>query len=295
MPPWTEEHPLRVALVGSAANETNPILADAWRRIGVDCRLLAAAEARERRSDFDVFLARLDVLPTLDGVEAGLLELFWLERAGARVLNRAAALLATHDKLRTAVRLAAAGIPHPPTTHITTRSGPTLPPAPVVLKPRFGSWGEDVRLCRTRRDVEDCLAEFATRPWFRRHGVLAQQVIPSSGRDLRLLVAGGRVVGAVERVAAPGEWRTNISVGGSKRPIDPPASACTLAVAAAAALAADLVGVDVLPLPEGGHVVIELNGAIDFDAGYSPAAGDVYAAAADALGLVRQPASARGR
>ena len=288
----TGEHALtaRVALLGTTANETNSELVSAWRNRGIDCELVTPADAR-RCVDYDVTVARLDVLPTLDGVEAGLLDLLWLERRGLRVVNSARALLNTHDKLRTAAVLAGAGLPGPHTAHLKGSPVP-LPAAPVVLKPRFGSWGRDVRLCRTRAEVVDCLAEFATRPWFRRHGVLVQEPVPSSGVDLRLLVAGGRVVGAIERHAAPGEWRTNISLGGSKRAAAPGYGARALAAAAAAAVGADLVGVDLLPVAGGGYTVVELNGAVDFDETYSRD-GDVYAAVAAALAL--GPTRARER
>jgi RimK family alpha-L-glutamate ligase len=284
----------RFAVLGTGSNETNPELVEAWQALGLDCELVEPAEARRRCADYDAALARLDVLPTLDGVEPGLLELYWLERDGFPLHNSARALLSTHDKLRTAVALRRARVPHPPTTRLTSRTGLVTPSPPVVLKPRFGSWGRDVRLCQTRRDVQHCLDEFATRPWFRRHGVLVQEVVPSAGRDLRVLVARRGVVGAIERLAAAGEWRTNISVGGTKRSATPSPAACNLAVAAVAAVGADLVGVDLLPLADGGYTVIELNGAADFDDDYSLAGGDVYADAAVALGFLPHPRT-RGR
>jgi [lysine-biosynthesis-protein LysW]--L-2-aminoadipate ligase len=226
----------------------------------------------------------LDVLPTLDGVEPGLLELLLVERSGARVLNPAAALLRAHDKLVTARCLAGAGLPHPRTLHV--RPGAQLPPffAPAVVKPRFGSWGKDVVLCRTEAEVRRTLDEVCDRSWFRRHGALLQELIPVRGRDIRIIVAGGTTIGAVVRVAAPGEWRTNISLGGSRSAFVPPARASSLAVAAAAALGADLVGVDLLPV-EDGYVVLELNGAVEFDLAYSLPDADVYDDAARALGL----------
>jgi carbamoylphosphate synthase large subunit len=55
----------------------------------------------------------------------------------------------------------------------STESRPA-PELPVVLKPRFGSWGRDVALCRTPADVESTLDELARRSWFREHRVLAQ-------------------------------------------------------------------------------------------------------------------------
>lgn len=272
----------RVAVLGSAKNETNRELVAAWRAQGIESALVDPLEARE--CDCDVFLARLDVVPTLAGVEPGLLELLRLERRGAAVRNRAASLLATHDKLCTAAVLSRAGLPHPRTRHLPATEDIVTPQAPVVLKPRFGSWGRDVHLCRTDSEVAEVMKELRSRPWYHRHGVLAQSVIPTPGFDLRLVVAGGRVVGAIERHPQPGEWRTNVSVGATRQPTTPDPEASALAVAAAEAVGADLVGVDLIPLPDGGYTVIELNGAVDFTQAYS-LAGDIYAAVAEALEL----------
>ena len=241
---------------------------------------------RARLRPGDIVLGRLDVLPTLDGVEPGLLELFLLERRGIPVLNRAAALLASHDKLRTAHELVRSGLPHPRTIHL--RPGDELPrtAGPVVVKPRFGSWGKDVFRCVTRAALRECLEDVRTTPWFRRHGALLQELIPPLGYDLRVLVAGGVTVSAIERVAAPGEWRTNISLGGSRRPCVPSPAASALAVAAANAIGGDLVGVDLLPVGDG-YTVIELNGAVDFDEDYSLPGTDVYVQIAEALGLLQ--------
>jgi glutathione synthase/RimK-type ligase-like ATP-grasp enzyme len=105
---------------------------------------------------------------------------------------------------------------------------------------------------------------------FERHGALVQQLIPPQGYDLRIVVAAGRVVGAVHRVAAPGEWRTNVNLGAVRRAVeDPSPAACAIAVAAARASGAALVGVDLLPTPDRGWVVIELNGAVEFTSDYS--------------------------
>jgi len=119
------------------------------------------------------------------------------------------------------------------------------------------------------------------RPWFRA-GAVAQEFVPPRGYDLRLVVAGGRVVGAVRRVAAPGEWRTNVALGASRAATVPPAAAIELALAAAETAGLDLVGVDLLPDGRDGYVVVELNGAVDFNREYR-LLGDPFAVAAAAL------------
>lgn len=248
----------------------------------MDSTLLHPGEAGRRIRAGDVALGRVDVLPTLDGVEACLWQLRRLERRGARVLNGVGTLLAAHDKLVTAVRLARAGIPHPRTVHLDADDGPA-PELPCVLKPRFGSWGRDVHLCASRAELARTLRELRSRRWLRRQGVLVQELVPPAGRDLRVIVARGAVIGAIERIAAPGEWRTNVALGGTRRRVVPPPEACELAIRAAAAIEADLVGVDLLPDGRDGWVVLELNGAADFTSEYSLPGRDVFEDAARAL------------
>jgi glutathione synthase/RimK-type ligase-like ATP-grasp enzyme len=76
-----------------------------------------------------------------------------------------------------------------------------------------------------------------------------------------------------------------VSLGGKLAVAEPDDGASALAIAAANAIGTDLAGVDLLPLEDGSHVVLELNGAVDFDDRYSMHGGDVYLAAAAALGL----------
>lgn len=261
---------MTLAIVAHRDSETNQALVAAGRTLGVDTVRLAPREALHALGPGDIALGRLDVLETLDGIEDGMRELGKLAGAGVTVLNPPTALASTHDKLLTARTLRRAGLPHPHTWLVADGIPAPVPELPVVLKPRHGSWGRGVTLCRTREDVEQ-----AMRALWSDEGILAQELVPPLGWDARLVVSGGRIVGAARRIAAEGEWRTNVSLGGRSVPFAPPPLPRTIAVLAAEAVGADLVGVDLLPTRTG-WTIAELNGAVDFRPWYGD---DVYVAA----------------
>jgi len=266
---------MRFVVVAQRCTDTNEALAAAAEAVGITAAVLRPRDALRMLQPGDVALGRLDVREGLDGIESGSIELERLSASGIEVLNRPCALVAAHDKLLTARALRLSGLPHPHTWLIAEGMPAPAPELPVVIKPRFGSWGRDVVLCRTADELDAALARAAFKGWFREHGALAQELVPPQGWDLRILVAGGHVVGAARRVAAPGEWRTNVALGGTSGPADPPPLARTLALAAAAAIRGDLVGVDLLPTGNG-YVVSELNGAADFHPHYALDVEDVF-------------------
>ena len=277
----TSRYPAPTAFIaGSPCSTTNERLRAALVDAGVRAVVCSSDFAEERARPGDVVIGRLDVRPTLDGVQPGLGRLVQVRARGIRVVNDADALVATHDKLATALLLNAASVPQPRAAWATDdEASPAFEP-PYVVKPRFGSWGRDVHRCESRAELRACLVRLGRRPWFHRHGALVQELVPPKGFDLRLIVSAGEVVGAVERVAAPGEWRTNIALGGSRRPAKPSPEACALAVDAAAAVGGELVGVDLLP-DERGPLVVEINGAVDFTDQYALDSRDVFARAVE--------------
>lgn len=248
---------MKFVVVAHRRSETNIALAGAAASLGLPASVLPPRDALRILEPSDVALGRLDVREGLDGIETGTEELGRLVEAGVDVLNPPSALVAAHDKLLTARALRHAGLPHPSTWLIADGCPSPAPELPVVLK------------------FEDALDELARRSWFGDHGVLAQELVPPVGWDLRIVVAGDRVVGAARRVAGPGEWRTNVSLGGRSEPAAPPPLARALALQAAAAVRGDLVGVDLLPTPAA-FVISEINGAVDFRPGYAVDFEDVY-------------------
>jgi [lysine-biosynthesis-protein LysW]--L-2-aminoadipate ligase len=264
-------------VAGESTDTNNALLAAAGSRFA-RAALIRAEQLQPLVTGRDLVLGRLDVCRSLDGIERGLIELQELEetREDVAVVNPAGALFACHDKVATAVALHAAGVPHPQTACVDHPSQLAGIGHPVVVKPRFGSWGIDVFRCDTLFELKRCFREISKRSWFQRQGALVQELVSPTGSDLRVLVAGGAIVGAVVRKAQSGEWRTNVSLGASRHPVQTLApEAARLALKAASAVGADLVGVDLLPLPGGGWVVLELNGAVDFTPDYSLTGSDV--------------------
>ena len=272
---------MKFAVVAHRRSATNEALVAAAVGLGLQAEIVVPRRALTLLEPGDVALARLDVREELDGIERGTGELERLAAGGVDVRNPPAALVVAHDKLLTARTLRHAGLPHPHTTLLSPALPAAVPELPLVLKPRFGSWGRDVELCSTPDELDAALVRLQGKPWFREHGALAQELVEPRGWDIRVVIAGGRVVGSACRIARQGEWRTNAALGAQVEPVQLPPLARALALAAARATRLDLVGIDLLPTGNG-FVVLEFNGAVDFRSMYAPLR-DVFSDAVDAL------------
>ncbi len=180
-----------------------------------------------------------------------------LEESGVRVMNSARAIERTVDKAWTSAILEQAGLPTPDTV-ACERAEDAFAAfrrlGDVVVKPLFGSMG----LGMSRVSDED-MAWRVFRTIETISGVYyLQRFIPHGGRDLRVFVVGGRVLGAIAR-SAPG-WRTNFSRGGAVEVATLTPQQEDFAVRAAAAVGAEYAGVDLLPAEDGTDYVIEVNG-----------------------------------
>lgn len=94
--------------------------------------------------------------------------------------------------------------------------------------------------------------------------VLQEFVAESRGKDVRALVVGNQVVGAMRRQAKKGEFRSNIHRGGEGKPIELPASYVEAAVRAAQLIGLEVAGVDMLEGREGPRLM-ELNSSPGFE------------------------------
>jgi glutathione synthase/RimK-type ligase-like ATP-grasp enzyme len=223
-------------IVGKPSEPTSSAIVDAARELGLEAAALEPAKLGSRLGAGrarvgDIVLGRLCIRASLAGVERGLDELSRAVARGVFVLNPPTGILAASDKLATALRLARAGVPHPRTALV---GGGTLPAAgfPAVVKPRFGTGGLGVTVCEDAESLERHLDRLRHERWYRRHGAVLQELVPVE-RELRLVVAGGRVVAGAEGESA---------------------AACRLALSAAAATETDVGAVDVVD--SGGTLIV---------------------------------------
>ena len=143
--------PARIRVLGSPSNLGSVGLVQGWRELGLAAELVSGDEALRTARPDDIVIGRLDVLPSLDGVEPGLLALLLLERRGARVINSVDSLLTAHDKLRSAAILTRSRLPHPKTASFTSAEpGPPLA-ATVCREAALRQLGERCLSLRERR------------------------------------------------------------------------------------------------------------------------------------------------
>jgi RimK family alpha-L-glutamate ligase len=178
---------------------------------------------------------------------------------GVRCVNSPRALERTIDKSWASGVLALAGVPTPPTI-VCERYEDAMQAfeelaGDVVVKPLFGAMGNGiVRL--EDRDVAHRV--FRALELERTVYYVQRTVFPAGRRDLRVLVVAGDIAGAMER--ATDAWRANVARGARPRAVTLGDGERDLALAAAAAVGADVAGVDLLIGPDGEAVVVEVNG-----------------------------------
>ncbi len=196
-----------------------------------------------------------------------------LESSGIPVFNRFSAIEACDDKMATCLALAGHGFRIPKTLPGMLCYDPGEPVKdesvdkvvrslglPVVVKECFGSMGKGVRLARSREELKKAMEDVKLVPH-----LFQEFVSSSSGRDLRVIVVGGKALGAMLR-SSESDFRSNIGCGGIGKafPLDAKTAACAERIAAVLDL--DYCGVDLLFPEDGDMIVCEVNSNAFFEA-----------------------------
>ncbi len=189
-----------------------------------------------------------------------------LTTMGIPVVNTASAIGRSRDKLRCLQLLSGAGIDIPRT--VMARDGSNIKRLveevgglPAIVKLLRGTQGVGVMIATSMKEVATIVETF----WELGQEIFIQEFIAESkGRDVRALVVGDKVVGAMRRKARKGEFRSNIHRGGEGKPIKLPAEYAAVAVRAAKTVGLGICGVDMLEA-KNGPKVMELNSSPGFE------------------------------
>ena len=188
------------------------------------------------------------------------------ERLNVPTLPNSASIEASKDKMYANQILAQAGLPIPKTmlTRFPCKAElvEKVVGFPCVLKVVTGSHGAGVYLCENAKKFED-LSELISSLDFKNSMIVQEYVQYSEGRDLRVIVIGGRVVGAMLRQSTDGSFKANISRGGEGTAFDVDDQMELLAIQTAKVLDLDIAGVDLL-FHSDGYRICEANSSPGF-------------------------------
>ena len=127
--------------------------------------------------------------------------------------------------------------------------------APLVVKLLQGTQGRGVVLAETIKAAESVIDAFTEL----KADFLVQEFIKEAGgTDVRCFVIDRKVVAAMERSSAPGEFRSNLHRGGTARPTKLTPAERRTAIKAAQTMGLNVAGVDLLR-SERGPLVMEVN------------------------------------
>jgi gamma-F420-2:alpha-L-glutamate ligase len=179
------------------------------------------------------------------------------EQAGVPCVNGSEAIETVKDKLRTSQILSKHSIAIPNTMMLRFPIDENLVKEhigfPCVVKVVTGSYGEGVYLCERSRDFKK-LMEFVDNLGNKKTLIVQEYLGERVGEDLRVLVIGGKVMGAMRRTAPEGDFRANITNGGTGSRHEVTEEIDFLARETARALGLDIAGIDLLFDPRGFRV-----------------------------------------
>lgn len=190
-----------------------------------------------------------------------------LEKMGCRLMNRPQAILNCINKFWTFQELAGHGVPLPDTFSYGGHENfakmideAEVLEFPMVVKNTRGHRGKAVFLARDKHHLADLshLIRHEAPYLFQKY------VQESHGRDVRVIVIGGRVIGTMLRCSTDGRMQSNCSLGGVGMMCSLSEQGKQLAVQVSNILGMDVCGVDLLMKEDGSFCVCEANANVGF-------------------------------
>jgi ribosomal protein S6--L-glutamate ligase len=205
---------------------------------------------------FDIVIPRIGASIT----NYGLAVVRQFDLMGVPVLNGAVAIARSRDKLRALQLLTRRNIDVPTTVCARTPEGidaalSLVGGCPAIVKLQQGTQGIGTMIAETSQAVHSLLETL----WAMGQDIVLQEYVrESKGRDIRVIVVGGKVVASMRRVAKPGEFRSNLHRGGKGDGLALPPRYRSAAIKAVKAMGLEVAGVDMLEARSGPRI-LEIN------------------------------------
>lgn len=171
-------------------------------------------------------------------------------------INSLSAVKYCRNKLLTNIILNRNNLPQPKTVFLKKLN--TIPELsltpPIVYKKKNGSKGIDARKLDTYEEANIFLEEM-----LERKDIYLQDFIKNGGWDLRVVVIGSQVIGAIKKYSRDGEWRTHIAHGGFAEPYEMTEDIKKMCLEAVKALKLDFAGIDIIQGTDGNNFILEVN------------------------------------
>ena len=165
---------------------------------------------KEDLSKYDYILPRIDS----KRAQVGYLVMRFLDHLGVRKPYVAETIMIAHNKFITLEELAKRGIPIPETYLTSSRESASSiiqkVKLPAVIKLLSGFGGEGVLMV----DSKEAFRSIIETMKILRQEMLIERYVPNPGEDIRGIMAGEEIIASYKRIAAPGEKKANIHLGG---------------------------------------------------------------------------------
>jgi len=226
----------------------------------VDCKQLFV-DLNENTQKFEIVLQRcvsyyrnIHATATLEGL-------------GTRVVNCLNTGLLAGNKLFTHMLLQKAGIPTPEATIAFSKESAIESLEkngyPKIIKPTVGSWGRMVSKLNDRDSAEGVIeSRESMHPSYQMY--FLEEFVQRPPRDIRAIVIGDTVAGAIYRVSNDANWKTNTHLGGSAEVCEVSNELEDICIKAKNTVQGEIVGVDLMESNDKGLVVHEINNTTEF-------------------------------
>ena len=190
-----------------------------------------------------------------------------IEKFGIPVFNDADSISRVSDKLLTSQLLVKENLPIPKTILVNGDVDIELIEKeigfPCVVKATSGSKGKTVHLCQTKKDFVSLMSLLSSIS-LKKTMIIQEFVDAQPGTDLRVWVIGGKTVVAMKRTGVEGDFRANISQGGTAELFEITDEVDYLARETARVLGLQIAGVDLL-FDKDGYKICEANSSPGFE------------------------------